>query len=74
MLAADLTPLHHFYYVTNMVFIEGVIWLSVPSQIMDHFEYMNSTLHFCKVVSLNTTCTNAFKYLSILSMQFGTCL
>lgn len=48
-LAADLTPLHHFY-VTNVVFIEGVIWLFVHSQIIVHFEYMNRTLHFCQVL------------------------
>lgn len=46
MLAADSTPLHHFRYVTNMVLIEGVIWLSVHFLIMDRFEYMNSTLLF----------------------------
>lgn len=73
MLAADLMPLHHFCCVTNMVFIEDVIWVSLNSQIMHRFDYMNSTLHFCKVVSVNTLCTNAFKILNILSMQFGTC-
>lgn len=43
-----------------MVFAEGVKCLSLHTQLLDHPDCTNSTLHFCILLSLNTLCVQRF--------------